>query len=377
MERTTIMSAYVDEWNKGPKRWRYRVQIRLPDGTSKRIQGTPALNTKEAAERTEREHINRLEDAIRNPKAQPKEEAPTFAAFAKTFLEISATKNKPSEMESKEMILRVHLTPFFGHLSLDRIRYAEIQDYVGTKTEKKLSKKTINNHLTVLRRLLVVAKKREKIEAVPEIEWLKAPKPEFDYLDYGEAQRLIDGADEEWRPMILVGLKTGLRLGELLALRWREDVDLVKGLIVVRRSVTRGVVTTPKSGKAREVDLGDEAITALKNARHLKGALVFCGDDGRMLGKNEVKHPLWRACRKAGLRQIGWHVLRHTFASHLAMRGAPLKAIQELLGHATIEMTMRYAHLSPGARRDSARLLDGLPIQESGYDRRASTEVGT
>ena len=83
---------------------------------------------------------------------------------------------------------------------------------------------------------------------------------------------------------------------------------------------------------------------------------MFCGDDGRMLGKNEVKHPLWRACRKAGLRQIGWHVLRHTYASHLAMRGAPLKAIQELLGHATIEMTMRYAHLSPGARRDSARL---------------------
>jgi integrase len=142
-------------------------------------------------------------------------------------------------------------------------------------------------------------------------------------------------------------------------------------------SVTRGIVTTPKSGKGREVDLGDEAITALKNARNLKGPLVFCGEDGRMLGKNEVKHPLWRACRKAGLRQIGWHVLRHTYASHLAMRGAPLKAIQELLGHATIEMTMRYAHLSPGARRDSARLLDGLPMQKSGYDDRASTEIGT
>jgi site-specific recombinase XerD len=124
-----------------------------------------------------------------------------------------------------------------------------------------------------------------------------------------------------------------------------------------------------------DANLGDEAIIALKNARHLKGPLVFCGDDGRMLGKNEVKHPLWRACRKAGLRQIGWHVLRHTYASHLAMRGAPLKAIQELLGHATIEMTMRYAHLGPGARRDSARLLDALPIQDNGYGDRASTEV--
>jgi integrase len=378
MERTTIMSAYVDEWNKGPKRWRYRVQIRLPDGTSKRIQGTPALNTKEAAERTEREHINRLEDAIRNPKAQTKEAAaPRFEAFAKTFLEISAPQNKPSALEAKESILRVHLTPTFGRKPLDRIGFGEIQDYVAIKTKNGLSKKTINNHLTVLRRLLVVAKKRGLVDAVPEIEWLKAPKPEFDFLDYGEAQRLIEGADEDWRPMITVASKTGLRLGELLALRWREDVDLVKGQIVVRRSVTRGIVTTPKSGKGREVDLGDEAITALENARHLKGPLVFCGDDGRMLGKNEVKHPLWRACRKAGLRQIGWHVLRHTYASHLAMRGAPLKAIQELLGHATIEMTMRYAHLSPGARRDSARLLDRLPMQKSGYDDRASTEIGT
>ena len=58
-----------------------------------------------------------------------------------------------------------------------------------------------------------------------------------------------------------------------------------------------------------------------------------------------------RACRKAGLRQIGWHVLRHTFASHLVMRGAAMKVVQELLGHATIEMTMRYAHLSPDVPR--------------------------
>jgi hypothetical protein len=88
------MSAYVDEWNKGPRRWRYRVQFRLPDGSSKRIQGTPALNTKEAAERAEREHINRLEDAIRNPKAARKEAAPKFETFAKTFLEISVVARR-------------------------------------------------------------------------------------------------------------------------------------------------------------------------------------------------------------------------------------------------------------------------------------------
>src|SRR5882762_7301135 len=74
-------------------------------------------------------------------------------------------------------------------------------------------------------------------------------------------------------------------------------------------------------------------------------------------------HPIWRACKRAGLRPISWHVLRHTFASHLVMRGVPLKAVQELLGHATIEMTMRYAHLSPDARRDAVGVLD-LPAPD-------------
>jgi site-specific recombinase XerD len=104
---------------------------------------------------------------------------------------------------------------------------------------------------------------------------------------------------------------------------------------------------------------------ALKDARHLRGPLVFCGADGHMLTKNEVKHPLWRAYRKAGLRQIGWHVLRHTYASHLTMRGAPLKVVQELLGHSTIRMTEKYAHLSPNVKTDAVKLLDGLGRGES------------
>jgi site-specific recombinase XerD len=106
------------------------------------------------------------------------------------------------------------------------------------------------------------------------------------------------------------------------------------------------------------VDLGREIITALKSHRHLRGELVFCTDAGRMLTANECKHPLWRALKRASLRQIGWHVLRHTFASHLVMRGATLKAVQELLGHADIRMTMRYAHLSASARREAVELLD-------------------
>jgi integrase len=71
------------------------------------------------------------------------------------------------------------------------------------------------------------------------------------------------------------------------------------------------------------------------------------------------KWPLWRGCEASGLNErIGWHVLRHTFASHLAMRGVALKVIQELLGHSDMKMTMRYAHLTPQIRHAAIELLD-------------------
>ena len=156
-----------------------------------------------------------------------------------------------------------------------------------------------------------------------------------------------------------MALRTGLRQGELRALRW-QDVDLSAGRIFVRQNLVRDQIGSPKSGKPREIALGEEVRVALAAHRqlHHRGALVFCDSDGRMLTKGEMKHPLWRACRKAGLRLIGCHVMRHSFASHLVMRGAPLKAVQELLGHATIQMTMRYAHLSADVARDAVRLLD-------------------
>ncbi len=108
-----------------------------------------------------------------------------------------------------------------------------------------------------------VAQAALTISAVHEIVWLKPPKPEFDFLDFEEVERLVGAAGGQWRVMILLAARTGLRMGELLALRW-EDVDLVKGQVRVCRSVSRGVVTTPKSGRSREVALCDDALRLIK-----------------------------------------------------------------------------------------------------------------
>jgi integrase len=130
--------------------------------------------------------------------------------------------------------------------------------------------------------MLVIARKRGLIAAVPEIDWLKVPPQEFDFLDFEEADRLLAAVDVEWRTMVLVVLRTGMRMGELIALRW-QDVDLVAGKITVRQNAVKGKIGTPKSGKAREIALSNEAVAALKAHRHLRGPLVFCTMDGHML----------------------------------------------------------------------------------------------
>lgn len=362
--------------------WFYRKWVRTPDGCKVRIFGTPKAEglpeTRAGAEEAERRAITRvLATGDQKPIAIVTKEVPTVREFHEVFLAGSRINNKPSSVDSKEKLLRVHILPRLGDLRLDEVTYAVIEDfkvalaktpinlcktYVGvemvTKSPRRLSAKTINNVLTVLRRMLVVARKRGLLSSVPDVEWLRSERPKFDFLDYSEAERLLAAADGEWRTMILVALRTGMRHGELIGLRW-EDVDLVAGRISVRQNVVNGHVGTPKSGKPREIPLGLEVKAALKAHRHLRGPLVFCDLDGRLLTTVSTRRPLWHACKRAGLRQIGWHPLRHTFASHLVMRGASMKAVQELLGHSSILMTMRYAHLAPEVVNETVCLLDG------------------
>ena len=161
----------------------------------------------------------------------------------------------------------------------------------------------------------------------------------------------------------MVAGEAGLRQGELIALEW-GDVDLVAGTLTVRRSSRRGHLGSPKSGRDRKIPLTLRLLAALKAARHLHSELVFCYPDGKPLTRSAIEAALRYACKVAGLRRIGSHALRHSFCSHLAMRGAALKAIQDLAGHSTLSTTLRYMHLAPSALREAIGLLDdfGQPV---------------
>jgi integrase len=362
-------------------RWRYRTTAYYADGTPVRITGSAPRyeDTRDKALAMEAEHVKRVrallpgqEEATPHtiasvPAEPPKPLVPTLEEFFGVYLDSKRLDAKPSTIITIEGDFRTHIVPKLGGLRLDEVTYAVIEDFklALTKTQaantkhkpRLLRPRSIHNLLVHLSSMLGVAKKRGLIATMPEIAWIKIPPAEFDFLDFDEADLLVAAAEGEWRTMILVAMRTGMRMGELLGLRW-VDVDLSVGRIYVRQSYVKGHCGLPKSGKPREIALGDDVIEALRVHRHERGPLVFCDATGNVLTAGLLGWPLKRALKRAGLRALGWHVLRHTFASHLAMRGVPLKVIQELLGHASIVTTMIYAHLAPHVARDAVRVLD-------------------
>jgi len=185
-------------------------------------------------------------------------------------------------------------------------------------------------------------------------------KPSAGFYDFEEYERLVAAAqtlDGNALLIVLLGGEAGLRCGEIIALEW-HDVDLSKRQLRVERSEWKGHVTVPKRGRLRYVPLTARLTCALRESRHLRSRRVVCQADGSPLSWWMVRDHVDRAARRAKLLTSGVHRLRHSFCSHLAMRGAPARAIQELAGHQDLTTTQRYMHLSRTAIEGAIRLLD-------------------
>jgi integrase len=203
------------------------------------------------------------------------------------------------------------------------------------------------------------------------------PKREIQPLTREEASHLVAIAKEHfprWSPWVLCALRTGLRLGELIALQW-GDVDWNGRFLAVRRNLVQGVLTSPKSHQRRRVDLSTQLSGALldwrreQRARWLKKGQnlpdwVFPSLEGTALEERNVRHVFKRMLEKADLRQIRIHDLRHTFASLLLQQGESIVYVKDQLGHASIQITVdTYGHLIPGANRAAVDRLDDVPTQ--------------
>jgi integrase len=286
-----------------------------------------------------------------------------FSGFAKHFLDThAAVHNKDSEQASKRSIIRNHLFPYFGHRPLGQITREDIARFMAEKLKAGLTRATVNNYWGVLSKMFNCAVEWGYLDASPMrgVKKLRVPDVEIEFYTEDETKRFLDICRQKepfWLPFFLTTFLTGMRLGELCALRWK-DIDFQAGVIHVRRSMWNGIEGTPKNGKTRKIPMHPQVAAALLPKLGKKDDFVFKAVGGTPLTRNSMRKPMTRVQKAAGLREIHFHAAgRHSFASQLVMKGVPLKVVQELLGHATIQMTERYSHLAPSATEDAVRAL--------------------
>jgi integrase len=179
------------------------------------------------------------------------------------------------------------------------------------------------------------------------VKCLKEPPGRLRYLTGEEMDALVGACSPHLRPIVLTALHTGMRKSEILGLTWQE-IDFGVRTITVHHT---------KNNERRVIPMNRTLYEELRQLpRHLHSPYVFCNEQGERY--DEVKRSFNTACRKAGIIDFRFHDLRHTFASHLIMNDISLKAIQTLLGHKDIRMTLRYTHLSGEHLQAAVGILD-------------------
>jgi len=247
-------------------------------------------------------------------------------------------------------------------------------DAVKLKRAEEVKKSSVDRNLQVLRRFFnwCIEQGLAAENPMRRIKFFRADTKRLRYLTEEEFVRLIEEASNVakspfLREAIELAVYTGLRRGNLLGLRW-EWVDWLNRVIRVPRT---------KSGKPHAVPLNATAYATLQRLWSARGEspYVFAHAVGRSAGEavQDLKKGFHTAIDNAGIEDFRWHDLRHTFASWLIMRGASMRAVSELLGHQSMQMTMRYAHLSPGYLKTEVSLLDGIGQSKKGKKRATSS----
>lgn len=332
---------------KDPK-GRWRIDFRCKGRRVRQIVGP---SKRQAEERLTKIKADILRDPYDFGRKKPEV---LFETHADEFLELYSKQNKRSW--TRDEISLDHLKEFFKEKHLSEITPELIEKYKLKRTADGVSPATVNRELACLKTLFVKAIEWEKAERNPaaKIKKLRESKPRERILTVEEMRRLLKVASPEIRPVLIIALNTGMRRGEILGLRWR-DVDFVKGFILIEDS---------KSGRSRKVPMNGLVFETLQ-AMNREREFVFENPDTRTAVK-DVKTAFKGACRRAEIKGIRFHDLRHTAASRMIEAGADLVTVSKILGHATIQMTMRYCHSTPENMRRAVEKLSEV-FKESGH----------
>lgn len=254
-----------------------------------------------------------------------------FEDFAKEFLSVYSKPNKRSWKSDQGSIK--NLDRLFHGKFLIEVNSELIERYKA-KRKTEVSPATANRELALLKTMLSKAVEWGKLKSNPaaKVKKFKEAPGRERILTVAEIRSLADAASSHLKPALIVALNTGMRRGEVLGLKW-ESVNFARGSILISDS---------KSGRSRKVPMNGLVAETLKQLERRSEFIFF--NPATKGPVKDVKKSFHSACRKAGIKGLRFHDLRHTAASMMIEAGADLVTVSKILGHSTIQMTMRYCH---------------------------------
>jgi integrase len=307
---------------------------------------------------------------------------PTFKEYAESWITTTVPATcKASTVRDYQDILRIHVLPVFENLRITDITRGKVKDFLLSKINEGYAGSTVSHMKDVISGILNKAIDDEIISANPtyRLKLGKAvnardPKEAIDPLTSDELKLLLDTVQIHFPAhytLFLLLARTGMRIGEALALQW-GDIDFAGRFIDVKQSLVRGRVPTPKSGKSRRVDMSLQLASALEKHRlksRKKGfalglgdipEYVFTNEKGGLIDKDNWRRRVFnKALTKAGLRRIRIHDLRHTYATLRISKGDNIADVSNQLGHHSVKLTMDvYYHWIPGKKKSEVDALN-------------------
>jgi integrase len=364
MIRRCFQTGCLFKRGKRRKSWvaRWRESVIEPNGTTKRVLRSQVLGlVNELSEREAHNRVGVLLRPINEGKYRP-EATMTFGQFLNECWEPAVVPHlKPTSVRYYGKQIQRHLLPTFGGVRIKDITKAEVQRFLGQKRKQGLSGSSVHGMRTALGKVLQAAVDWGYLDQNPARGIRlgdRTPVQERAYLLPDQLSPLLNSLSEPCRTLVVIAVLTGLRIGELLALRWKH-VDFIHGAIHVRENVYEGHFGSPKTKSSRrDVPMSrpvSEAFLAQRSVLAGKDpdALIFtCRNRTPLNPKNLLRRVLQPACRKLGLPVIGWHSFRHTHATLLGEVGESLRTAQAILGHSDLRTTLNvYTHAIPESQK--------------------------
>ncbi len=286
----------------------------------------------------------------------------SFEVFSLKWLENYSKVNKALSSHIRDVgVVNQHLIPYFAGTYLKTINEEKVNQYILHRRAQNTYKgtppanNTINRELEILSKMLNSAVDWNYLTKLPlrRVKKLSIQAKPIEYLTKKEVSVLLQATEPEYLPLFATAVYSGLRLGELLNLK-KSHIDMANKLIKVE--IGSALTNRTKSGRIRHVPISTSLMPYLEQTMKTKGEYAFPNNAGGM--RKEIRRALWRAAKKAGItRHIYPHLLRHTFASNYVMAGGDLYSLKDILGHSTLLMVQRYAHLSQEYLRKNIELL--------------------